>query len=163
MSVPSWKRKLSETEYVYRIYILNIRLGELLINKPQKYKLNYTDSIIKTALSALEHVKIADDIKLDKSVKISKTIFSKDYCIKRENLLLAKGKIDDIATKCFIYLEIVRKHDYSSDCKKQERYFAKLYDQEMQIGEMCDECIDLLDAEIESDKKIYKKYVNLLK
>ncbi len=53
MSVPVWKRKLSSAEYVYQTYQLNIRLGEILINKPQKYKANYADEIIQTALSAL--------------------------------------------------------------------------------------------------------------
>ena len=56
MSVPTWKRKLSEAEFVYQVYQLNIRLGEILENKPQKYKANYTDEIVKTALSALENV-----------------------------------------------------------------------------------------------------------
>lgn len=62
MSVPVWKRKLSSAEYVYQIYQLNIRLGEILVNKPQKYKANYTDNIIQTSLSALKHVQIADSI-----------------------------------------------------------------------------------------------------
>ena len=53
MSVQTWKRKLSNAEYIYQVYQLNIRLGEILVNKPQKYKTNYTDEIVKTALGAL--------------------------------------------------------------------------------------------------------------
>ena len=36
MSVPVWKRKLSSAQFIYEVYTLNIRLGEILENKPQK-------------------------------------------------------------------------------------------------------------------------------
>ena len=62
MAVPVWKRKLSSAQFIYEVYTLNIRLGEILENKPQKYKANYADDIIKTALEALEHLQIADSI-----------------------------------------------------------------------------------------------------
>lgn len=78
MSVPVWKRKLSSAEYVYQTYQLNIRLGEILINKPQKYKANYADEIIQTALSALKHVQIADSIYLSQYAK------KEDYFLRRE-------------------------------------------------------------------------------
>ena len=105
MSVPTWKRKLSGAEYVYQLYQLNIRLGEILVNKPQKYKQNYTDEIIQTALSALKHAQTADSIFLGKYSR------EKDFLIRREQLLLAKGEVQHVATACFIFLEIVRRHD----------------------------------------------------
>lgn len=67
MSVQTWKRKLSSAEYVFQLYQLNIRLGEILINKPKKYKTNYADEIVRTALSALEDVQIADSIYFTKN------------------------------------------------------------------------------------------------
>lgn len=37
MAVPIWKRKVSSAQFIYEVYTLNIRLGEILMNKPQKY------------------------------------------------------------------------------------------------------------------------------
>lgn len=154
MSVPVWKRKLSSAEYVYQTYQLNIRLGEILINKPQKYKANYADEIIQTALSALKHVQIADSIYLSKYSKES------DYYMRRKNLQLAKGEVQHVATASFIYLEIVRHHDYASEgvVKMVERY-AKLYDQELEIGRMCESCHNLISGVIKSDTELFNKYI----
>ena len=155
MSVPTWKRKLSGAEYVYQLYQLNIRIGEILVNKPQKYKQNYTDKIIQTALEALEHVQIADSIFIG---KYSKEV---DFLMRREQLLLAKGQVQHLATACFIYLEIVRKHDYASqgENEKTGRLYAKLYDQEMEIGERCERCHELIAAVIKSDNELYNRYI----
>lgn len=154
VSVPVWKRKLSSAEYVYQIYQLNIRLGEILINKPQKYKANYADNIIQTSLSALKHVQIADSIYLSKYAK------PEDYFLRRENLLLAKGEIQHIATACYIFLEIVRKHDYASEgvIKMVDRY-AKIYEQELEIGEKCEKCHNLIVGVLKSDNELFKKYI----
>ena len=154
MSVPVWKRKLSSAEYVYQTYQLNIRLGEILINKPQKYKANYADEIIQTALSALKHVQIADSIFMSKYTKES------DFFIRRENLLLAKGELQHVATACYIFLEIVRKHDYASEglVKMVDRY-RKIYDQELEIGGMCEDCHNLIVGVIKSDSALYNKYI----
>lgn len=155
MSVPTWKRKLSEAEFVYQVYQLNIRLGEILENKPQKYKANYTDEIVKTALSALENVQLAD------SIYFSRYSSESDYLIRREQLLLAKGKMQHIATACFIFLEIVRKHDRASegDHAKASRIAAKIYDQEIEIGDRCETCHNLIAGVIKSDNGIYNKYI----
>jgi hypothetical protein len=147
-------RKLSSAEYVYRVYKLNIRLGEILINKPQKYKQNYSDQIIKTALSALEHVQTADSIFMSKYTK------EEDYLLRKKCLLLAKGEIQHLATASYIFLEIVRKHDYASETVVGifDRY-AKIYDQELEIGEMCEECHKLIVAVLRSDRETYNKYI----
>lgn len=154
MSVPVWKRKLSSAEYVYQTYQLNIRLGEILINKPQKYKANYADEIIQTALSALKHVQIADSIYLSQYAK------KEDYFLRRENLLIAKGEIQHVATACYIFLKIVRKHDYASEgvVKMVDRYM-KLYDQELEIGGKCEDCHNLIVGVLKSDNTLYNKYI----
>ena len=69
MSVPTWKRKPSSAEFIYQVYQLNIRLGEILANKPQKYKQNYTDHVVKTAMDALKHLQIADSIYLSNRIR----------------------------------------------------------------------------------------------
>lgn len=154
MSVPVWKRKLSSAEYVFQTYRLNKRLGEILMNKPQKYKTNYADHIIKTAMSALEDLQVAD------SIFVSKYIKENDFMIRRKHLLEAKGKIQHVATACEIYLEIVRQHDYAKETLVGEfDRFLKIYDQELEIGTMCETCHNLIKGVIESDNEIYKKYI----
>ena len=159
MSVPTWKRKLSGAEYVYQLYQLNIRLGEILANKPQKYKQNYTDKIIRTALEALEHTQIADSIYLGQYTR------ERDFLIRREQLLLAKGKVQHLATASFIFLETVRKHDYAaeSDQAKAGRMYARLYDQELEIGDRCERCHELIAGVIKSDNELYNKYIKARK
>lgn len=153
MSVPTWKRKLSSAEYIYQIYQLNIRLGEILVNKPQKYKANYTDEIVKTALRALGHAQTAD------SIYLSKYSNEEDYRQRRRHLLEARGDIEHIATSCYIFLEIVRKHDYASQSDRNDRLYAKLSDQEMEIGEKCESCYRLLSGVLKSDSETFKKYI----
>ena len=152
MSVQTWKRKLSSAEYVFQLYQLNIRLGEILINKPKKYKTNYADEIVRTALSALEDVQIAD------SIYFTKNSSEQEYLVRRERLILARGKIQHVATASFIFLEIVRKHDYASQIN-DTRNFAKIYDQEIEIGDLCEKCHNLISGIMKSDKEIYRKYI----
>ena len=151
MSVQTWKRKVSNAEYVYQVYQLNIRLGEILVNKPQKYKTNYTDEIVKAALSALDHLQTVDGIYL------SKYALEQDFLQRRKHLLEARGKIEHIATACFVYLEIVRKHDYAQ--QQDDRLYAKLYDQELEIGELCETCYKLISGVIKADAELYRQYI----
>ena len=155
MTVPTWKRRLSGAEYVYQLYRLNIRLGEILVNKPQKYKANYTDQIIRTALEALEHAQTADSVYLSKSSRPD------DYLLRRRELQLARGRVQHLATACYIFLEIVRKHDYAaqSDRAKEGRLSAKLYDQALEIGEACERCHALIAGVIKSDAELYNRYI----
>ncbi len=149
MSVPVWKRKLSSAQFLYEVYKLNIRLGEILINKPQKYKPNYADDIIKTALSCLEHLQIADSIYLSKYSSV------KDYEIRRENFLIARGQVEHLATACYIFLEIVKQHDHASEGKDSK----KISDQELEIGEACEKAYKLISGVLTSDKELFKTYI----
>lgn len=115
MSVPVWKRKVSSAQFIYEVYTLNIRLGEILMNKPQKYKPNYADDIIKTALSCLEHLQIADSVYLSKYSSVG------DYELRREHLLTARGQLEHIATASYIFLELVKRHDHASEGKQKKK------------------------------------------
>lgn len=152
MSVPTWKRKLSSAEYVYQLYQLNIRLGKVLENKPQKYKHNYTDEIIKTALQALKHVQTAD------SIYLTKYSTERDFRQRREHLLEARGQIQFIATACYVFLEIVRTRDYASE-NEHKQDIARLYDQEMEIGDRCEHCYNLVSGVIKADSELYNKFI----
>lgn len=150
--VPTWKRTLSGSEFVYQTYQLNKELGRILANKPKKYKQNYTDEIIRTALSAMKHLVIADGIYM------SKYSLEKDYLLRRKCLQAARGEVADVAIACYVFLEIVRAHDYAAEGEHRED-IAKLYDQEMKIGEMCETCYKLIGGVMKSDTEIYSKYI----
>lgn len=47
MSVPSWKRSASKSEYIRLLYDLNVRIGQIVANKPKKYRGSYGDMLIK--------------------------------------------------------------------------------------------------------------------
>ena len=150
--VPSWKRTLSGSEFVYQTYQLNKELGRILANKPKKYKQNYCDEIIKTALSALRHLVTADGIYM------SKYTIERDYLLRRQELQKARGEVTAVAVTCYVFLEIVRTHDFASEGEHRED-IAKLYDQEMKIGEMCETCYKLIGGVMKSDTEIYNKYI----
>lgn len=176
MAVPIWKRKISSAQFIYEVYTLNIRLGEILMNKPQKYKQNYADGIIKTALSCLEHLQIADSIYLSKYSSVG------DYELRREHLLTARGQLEHIATASYIFLELVKRHDHASEGKpkkkadpekteeelnaaeerrkkQEEEYKKKLSDQELEIGDVCETAYRLISGVLDHDKEIYKTYI----
>lgn len=178
MSVPVWKRKVSSAQFIYEVYTLNIRLGEILMNKPQKYKPNYADDIIKTALSCLEHLQIADSVYLSKYSSVG------DYELRREHLLTARGQLEHIATASYIFLELVKRHDHASEGKQkkkkktdiekteeeltaaeerrkkqEEEYKKKLSDQELEIGDTCETAYKLISGVLDYDKEIYKTYI----
>lgn len=176
MSVPVWKRKVSSAQFIYEVYTLNIRLGEILMNKPQKYKQNYADGIIKTALSCLEHLQIADSVYLSKYSSVG------DYELRREHFLTARGQLEHIATASYIFLELVKRHDHASEGKpkkkaglektkeelnaaeerrkkQEEEYKKKLSDQELEIGDACETAYRLISGVLDRDKEIYKTYI----
>lgn len=152
MSVPTWKRKLSSAEFVYQTFQLCIRIGEIMVNKPQKYKVNYTDDIVKTSLEALKHLQIADSIFMSKYTK------EEDYLLRRKHLLLGKGLVEHVATSSYVFLELVRKHDFASE-GENNKYYSKLYDQEIEIGDRCENCHKLISGVIKSDSELYNKYI----
>lgn len=152
MSVPTWLRRLSGADYVYQTYVLNIEIGKILANKPKKYKPNYSDGIIKSALSALKHLQMAD------SIYLSKYSFARDYFIRRDLLLKARGEIQHVATAIYVFLEIVRKHDHGSERINAEQ-MAKIFEQEIRIGGMCEKCFKLISGIIKSDINIYMKHI----
>lgn len=152
MSVPTWRRVLSGSEYVYQTFLLNKELGRIFANKPKKYKQNYADEIIRTALDALKNVTVAS------SVFVSKSCRERDYLFRRERLQTARGEIVFVAIASYVFLEIVRTHDYASEGERQED-IAKLYDQELRIGEMTDLCYKLISGVMKSDTESYRKNI----
>ena len=43
MSVPTWKRSTSKSQFLYELYQLNITVGEIMDNQSKKHKDNYSN------------------------------------------------------------------------------------------------------------------------
>lgn len=141
MSVPTWLRDESETEYLWQLYKLNIRLGEIVTNHPKKYRPTYGDKLLNNALEALTYARIADQ------VRITDSISKNSYLFRKENLIKTKGLVKSIISITYIYLELTSK----TDGVKSE----KILKQEEEIGLKCNEIIEKIEETLKQDKSIY--------
>lgn len=142
MSVPTWRRELSKADYMYQTYRLNVRIGEMVVNGPKKYRENYGDHLIKTCLQTLEESQIAN------SVYVSKNTDRADYEVRRMALRRMTGRVHNISTSFKLYKDLIKK------CDGQDP--IKLRDEEQEVGERCAYIVSLIKGIIESDKKKLK-------
>lgn len=138
MSVPTWRRDLSKADYMYQTYKLCIRIGEIVVNAPKKYRQNYGDHLINVSLEALEDAQIAN------SIFVSKNMSKTDYAIRRTALKKMMGKVHNISTSFKLYKDLIKKCDGENP--------VKLNEQEQEIGERCAYTISLIKGIIESDR-----------
>lgn len=139
MSVPSWKRKESATEYLWQIYQLNILIAEIIANKPMKYKGTHSDLLVKNALEALTKANIANEIYVTSELEKE---------TRKQYLTETKGLIYNVALLGDIFLELCKKSPKCDD--------AKCTSQQERIGDKCALCIKLLNGVMKSDRERYK-------
>lgn len=139
MSVPSWQRKLSSTQFLYELYALNKDIGHIVMNSPKKYRPNYGDNLIKRADEAMMYAQRANKIYLTKNSP------QVDKDERRLCLLRAKGLVDNISTTASLFL------DLCLDCDNVNA--QKIYKREADIGERCELIIKLLNGVMKSDKR----------
>ena len=143
VSVPSWKRSISKTEYIRLLFDLNIRIGEMVANSPKKYRANYGDFLVKSALEALKYAQIAN------SIFVSPSMTEADYNLRRGLLQQARGIVENISTVGYIFLEQTRKHDSAES--------EKIYRREEYLGTTCGELSKKIAAVMKSDRAVYTK------
>ena len=139
MSVPTWRRSESATEYLWQIYKLNVEVAEIVANKPKKYKSTHSDLIIKYSLEALAKANMANDI----FVKSENEFEKREACLAE-----ARAHIYNVALLSDIFLELCKR---SPDCDKK-----KCTTQQERIGKRCAACVKLIAGVMRSDKKRYK-------
>ena len=139
MSVPKYRQNLSSTEYTWRVYKLAVRIGEIIANKPKKYKGTYSDKMVSLSLDALSAVTQANEIFVKTRL---------DYEVRRSHLLRARGDLWSLLTISDIFLEQC-KNSPNADKEKLTR------DQD-EIGDAIDEATKLVNGVIESDNRRYK-------
>lgn len=141
MSVPTWLQSEAKSKFLWRLYRLNVRLGEIVANHPIKYRATYGDKLINTALQALIHARTGNAVWMN--VGTSET----DYKIRREHLKEAKGYTDAIAPLAYIYLELVKK----ADGVKPE----KILKQEEEIGLESAEISKMIKGVMDNDRNLH--------
>ena len=148
ISVPTYRRSLSGTEYVWQVRQLAVRVGEIVANRSKKYKGIYSDKIISLSINAVSEVILANEIYV-------KT--QSDYENRRAHLLKAKGCLWSMLTISDIFLEQVKKSPPDSKESKAKRD-EKISKQQLELGSAVDECVKLINGVIKSD---IKRYSNL--
>lgn len=144
MSVPTWRRNLSRTQFLYDLFQLNIRIGQIIANAPtQKYTHSYGNALVKTAQEALLYAQTGNDIYI---------VDDKTYETRREQFQLCRGCVANIATVAYIYLETMRRHDDIKPAKA-----AKMYDWEDEIGDLCDGIIKMLGGVMDNDREVWNE------
>lgn len=141
MSVPTYKRSESKTEYLNLLYDLNIRIGEIVANGSNKYVHSYGDHLIRTGLEALQCGQIANRIFVSKNMRES------DYELRRSSLYKAIGLLDNISTSADIYLDLSLKNSKISKkdiLKRQET-----------IGKLCYKTIEKIKGVIKYDSSLF--------
>lgn len=139
MSVATYNRSLSKTEYVNAIRELNVNIARIVMNKPKKYRQNYGDAIIKSALEALKFAQTANDVFVKNGMPVS------DKALRRTMLIKAKGAIDNVGTASEIFLDLCKSQDGEDK--------AKILKQEQYIGGATFDIKRLLTAVIKSDEE----------
>ena len=142
MSVPSWKRKMSTVEYLHKSFELAKTIGQIVNNKPKKYKANYGDKLIKDSLDILTHCQIAN------SIYIAKDAPQINIELRREHLMEARGLAENLATTAYLFLELVKSCDGVD--------IDQLYRQEERIGEATSEVVKLISGVLKSDSERIK-------
>lgn len=142
MSVPAWARKLSRTQYLYEVFKFNMRIGQIVMSKPKKYRENYGDRIISASLDALKFCQAANNIYMDKNTSEA------DYLKRRSYLMNAAALIDNVASISDVFLSL----NYNLDGAKLEQIDR----QEEYIGRTCREIHLLIAGVIKSDKEIHE-------
>lgn len=141
MSVPSWLRSTAKTQYINLLYQLNLKIARIVANGAKKYRKNYGDTLINSALKALQHAQIAN------SIYVSPKMAIEDYNLRRQHLQIARGTVENLATVSYIYLELSRNGADNTKIDKNEEY----------IGDTCANVHKMIGGVLKYDKSIIDK------
>ena len=145
-NVPTWRRKLSNIQYLYQTYQLAILTGRIVHNTAGKYKDTYGAIMIHNCERAMYHGRVANEIKI---------VNIQTYDTRYTELKKMKANIDNVATYAFIWFEEIRNFDGAN-----QKIISKTYKWENQIGDLADLIISLIDGVIRYDTRALKETIN---
>lgn len=142
MSVPTWKRTKSKTQYIYTCFELNKEVARIMTKVPKKYRTNYSDEIIKECMEALKHLQMGNDI----------VVGNKEYLLlaRVKHLSEAIGILDNVLTITYIFFEMMKEHN-----ELRNDWIDR---SEEIIGNYCDSIIRMTKKVIEKDKLAFNSY-----
>ena len=148
MSVPTWRRDESKTEFLYQIYQLNIRIGQMTANLPKKYHWSYGNDLVNMALKALYS---AQRINREYMNSIN---YKESYILRTELCNDIITCMDHIGTVAFIYFEICKE---SPEIKGEKK--SRLDKWEEEIGTTTNKINGLIVGLKKSDKERYNDFL----
>ena len=143
MSVPSWERELSKTQYVYEAYKMCIDIGHIVVSHPKKYRMNYGDELIKESLEVLKLCRIANSVFLKPDTP------EDEQKVRRKCLSRAKMLVYNISSVADVFLGLCR----DLDGVNQER----IERQQRRVASNANNLINLISGVMKHDKGIMKK------
>lgn len=142
MSVPTWCRDLSKTQYLYDLHNLSVRIGQIVMRKPTKYRPTYGDRLITDSLNAYRYAYYANSIYMNEDTSEA------DYKKRREALKMALSYVDGLSTIADIFLSL----NWDLDGANHEQ----LNKQYNYIGDATGSIHKMIKGVMDSDTKIFK-------
>ncbi len=140
MSVPSWERDLSHTQFIYEAYQMCIDIGHIVMRAPNKYRPNYGDALIKDSLECLKYCRLANAIFMTKDTP------EEERMRRRQYLLNARAIALHVSTVADVFFGLTR----NVDGAKQE----KLEKQQRRIGSYASSLNKLISGVLKHDKEM---------
>lgn len=139
MSVPTWKRSKSKTQFIYDCFMLNKEIGRITTKVPKKYRTNYCDELIKESFEALKNLQIGNDIIVGANqYMLGKRIYHFSEAI---------GILDNVLSLTYIFFEMMKENN-----ELRNDWIDR---SEELIGNYCDSIIKMTKKVIESDKRTF--------
>lgn len=105
VAVNEWMQKTSNTEYIWCIYQITIRVGKIVANKPAKYRPTFGDKVLNDCLYALDSVLSAQQF------YVKNGLSDEDFKKRRAYLDEAAGYLRRLSTDMYLFLELHRDTD----------------------------------------------------
>lgn len=147
MSVKLCDRSDSKTQFLEELRLLNVRLGQIVVNGPRKYAASHGDHLIRCGLEAYEHAQIANKTNFQRGRNVEQA-----YRIRREHFNAARGIVEHIGSAAKIYFDLMMNIDGGGKDKN------KAHGRMNEIGGMCNKIIGMLSAVMKSDTDRYREY-----
>ena len=139
MSVPSWERELSKTQYIYEAYKMCIDIGHIVASHPKKYRMNYGDTLIQQSLEMLSYCRLAN------SIYVNSKTSEEDFLRRKEYLCKARTLASNLSSIADIYLGLC----YNLDGVRRE----KIERQQRRIGSGAVDVQKLISGVLKSDRE----------
>lgn len=105
VAVNEWMQKTSATEFIWAVYQINIRLAQIVANKPSKYKASYGDRTIKYGFDALNYCMLANEI------YVGKELSQDDFALRRKYFKAAIACLRNLMASSYIFLNLNKDAD----------------------------------------------------